>query len=347
MRVAKGSRATAVPSSAAASGSCAILAYVHVTTARNLRRTLAAVLLGAVAGAGCAAPVGPVGVAAVGLQVPVSVDREASAAVPEEIRADGILDIGTDPDAKPMEYFDSAGRLTGVDIQLAQAVAAALDLRPLFVLEAFTALESGVRAGRFDLGVAAIAVPPGEVLDTDSVLYLSAGTMLARSVSSDTTLANLCGRPIAALEGSTQLSDLANRSRRCESEGSAAITVVAGQTQEAVTRSVLVGDAEAMIGDSPAMQSSVRSYPGELDLVPGLASPAPLVMLTPAGNGFADVVSDVLDTFIADGTYEAILASGGLTEGGVAQTSVLPAGTPMPPPSRQFVPRVRNPRSPR
>jgi polar amino acid transport system substrate-binding protein len=320
---------------------------VPLATARNLRRLLGVLLLGALPLAGCAAPTGTAGAAAVPLAFPVEADPALAAAVPEEIAADGFLDIGTDPSYRPMEYTDSTGRLTGVDIQLAQAIAATLDLRPIFVLEAFTALESGIRAGRFELGAAAISVQPGESLDTDGVLYLSSGTLLARSVASDATLADLCGRSVAALEGSTQLTALAAQAGTCRADGRAGITVVAGETQEAVTRSVLVGEAEAMVGDSPVVQASVRSYPGELELVDGRADPAPLAMLTPPGDGFAEVVSRVLDGLIADGTYAAILASGGLVEGAVDTTAVLPAGTALPAEPSAQGRRGRNRRSPR
>jgi polar amino acid transport system substrate-binding protein len=322
--------ATAVPSSAAASGTCAILAYVPLVTARNLRRMLAAALPGALLIAGCAAPTAAPGAAAVPLMLPVAVDRELAAAVPAEIAADGILDIGTDPSYRPMEYTDSDGRLTGVDIQLAQALAAMLDLRPVFALEAFTALESGIRAGRFEFGVAATSVHPGDALATDGILYLESGTVLARSVGSDATLWDLCGRSIAALEGSTQLTALSAQSASCRTAGREGITVVAGETQDAVTRSVLVGEAEAFVGDSPVVQAGVRSFAPELELVDGIVDPAPLAMLSPPSTGFADVVSRALDALIADGTYAAILASGGIVEGGVAQTVVLPVATPLP-----------------
>jgi polar amino acid transport system substrate-binding protein len=320
---------------------------VSLATARNLRRLLAGVLLGALPLAGCTAPAVPAGAAAVPLAFPVEVDPALAAAVPEAIAADGFLDIGTDPSYRPMEYTDSLGRLTGVDIQLAQAIAATLDLRPIFVLEAFTALESGIRAGRFELGAAAISVHPGETLETDGVLYLMSGTSLARSVTSDATLSDLCGRSVAALEGSAQLTALADQSGSCRSAGRARITVVAGETQEAVTRSVLVGEAEAMLGDSPAVQASVRSYAGELELVDGLADPAPLAMLAPPGNGFAEVVARALDGLIADGTYADILASGGLVEGAVDSTLVLPAGTARPAAPIPQPRRGRNRRSPR
>lgn len=312
-----------------------------------MRRTLAGTLLGAVMIAGCAPPIAPPGPPTVPLAFPVAVDEELAAAVPAAIAADGILDIGTDPSYRPMEYTDSEGRLTGVDVQLAQAVAATLDLRPAFGFEAFSALASGIRAGRFDLGVAAVSVRPGDSLDVDGVLYLASGTLLARSVGSDAELSELCGRAIAALEGSTQLSRLADLSLQCRASGQPEITLIAGETQDAVTRSVLVGQAEALVGDSPVVQSSVRLNAAELELAAGFDDPAPLAMLTPPGDGFAAVVSQALDNLIADGTYAAILATGGIVEGAVAQTVVLPFGTPLPQQPFASGRRRRNQRSPR
>ena len=110
---------------------------------------------------------------------------------------------------------------------------------------------------------------------------------------------------------------------------------------------MLVGEAEAMVGDSPAVQASVRSYAGELELGDGVVDPAPLAMLAPPGDGFAEVVSRTLDGLIADGTYADILASGGLVEGALDATVVLPAGTALPAAPFARPRRGRNRRSPR
>jgi polar amino acid transport system substrate-binding protein len=280
--------------------------------------------------AACAIPVTTLSAPTVPLPYDVSVDRDLAEAVPDAIASDGVLDIGTDPSYRPMEYTTSEGLLTGVDVQLAQAIAAKLGLRPAFTLEAFNALEPGVRSGRFELAVATLSVGPEESLHTDAVLYLDSGTLMARSRRSTATLDDLCGRAIAALEGSSQLAGLAGQSEQCRAAGAPTITVVAGETAGELTRSVLIGKAEAMVGDSPFIQAGVRRYSTELELVDGVVAPAPLAMPVTGSEGFAEVIATAIDALIEDGTYAAILASGGIVEGAVEQATVLPMGTSPP-----------------
>jgi polar amino acid transport system substrate-binding protein len=295
------------------------------TGVRRLRRGVIAAALAATAS--CNAPVTILSAPTVPLPLEVGIDEQLADAVPEEIADDGVLDIATDPSYRPMEYLTSDGRLTGVDVALAQAIAAKLGLLPVFTLEAFNALEPGVRAGRFELAVAGLSVGAQDSLLTDAVLYLDSGTRLARSNRSDATLQDLCGRSIAALEGSAQLAALAEQSERCRDRGAPGITLVAGQTAAEVTRAVLIGKAEALVGDSPVVQASVRSYSSELQLVDGVVFPAPLAMLVSGPEGFVDLVAAALNALIEDGTYAKILASGGIVEGAVAEATVLPMGT--------------------
>lgn len=296
---------------------------------RRLRRgVIAAAALAATAS--CSAPVTTVSVPTVPLPFEVSTDRELADAVPEDIAGDALLDIATDPSYRPMEFTTSDGRLTGVDVGLAQAIAAKLGLRPVFTLEAFNALEPGVRSGRFELAAAGLSVGAEESLLTDAVLYLESGTRMARSNRSDATLGDLCGRAIAALEGSSQLAWLGEQSKQCRGRGAPGITLVAGQSADELTRAVLINRAEALVGDSPVVQASVRSYSTELELAEGVVSPAPLAMLVSGSDGFAELVAAALNALIADGTYATILASGGIVEGAVAAATVLPMGSSPP-----------------
>lgn len=257
--------------------------------------------------------------------------------VPETVAEDGVLRIGTDPSYKPMEYVNGDQQLTGLEIQLVMAVAQKLGLTPWFDPEAFTAVEAGVRADRFELGAAALTVPPGERLTTDAVLYLPSGVRLARHQGSALQLSGMCGARIAALEGSRQLTALGEASERCEAAGSAPIIIVAFLTQEDVTRAVLTRSAEGMVADAPVVQSAVHSYPAELDLAPGEIDPAPFALLAAAGSELSVLVAAAIDELIADGRYDEILAGFGVKQGAAGAAVVLPAGEA----ARQGMPDTR------
>lgn len=305
-------------------GHCAILAYVAFTNLANPRLAIAAGLVVCALGAGCAPTIVP-GVPAAELPFEVRADPDLARQVPEAVAADGLLNIGTDPAYPPMEFIED-GLLHGVDIQLAQAVAAKLGLVASFTMEAFTALEPGVRAGRFELGAAALSLAPGESMSTDAVLYLASGTRLARRAGSGVELTRMCGHPVAALEGSAQVEDLAAESKECEAGGSLPITVLAKEDLSDVTKAVLSGVAHAMVADSPVVQAVTREHAAELELTPDTAFPDSLALLTAPSLG--ELVVAALGELIAEGTYDAILHGNGLTEGAVDAAVLVPAGQP-------------------
>jgi polar amino acid transport system substrate-binding protein len=292
----------------------------------------AAVLAGLVLAA-CAPPAPPPGVPVVPLAHPVRTDEQLAAAVPDRVRQDGRLTIGTDPSFPPMEEVLADGRIAGVDIQLALAIARVLGLQADFRLDAFTAIQPGVRAGRFELGIAALSVAPGQRLSTDAVLYYVAGSQLVRPVGSAASLAALCGLAVGTPEGSVQIEDLAGRSRACSDGGAAPITIVAGETQEDVTADLLAGRTAGMLTDSPVAQVAARTHPGRLELAGPAENPLPYAMLTApseTSGSFALQVLGALNRLIADGTYLAILQEAGIGDGAVDRAVLVRADTAVP-----------------
>lgn len=279
----------------------------------------------AAAVAGCT-PTYRTGPEAVPLQGRVDKVDEIADLVPGRIANDGILDIGTDPSYPPMEFFEPEGdRITGVDIDLALAISAVLDLRPVFALEAFTGLEASVRSRGVELGIAALTVPSTRSLSTDAVIYLRAGTQLAVRTGSAARPNQLCGFAIATLEGSIQVRDLARRSRACVEDGGSPIRVLTYGTQEQVTAAVRESIADGMLADSPVVQWAVVQHPE--DLVPRgrPTNVSPYGILTNANERqFAQAVAAAVDHLIDTGVYEEILLRWGVVEGAVPAAYVVP-----------------------
>jgi cyclohexadienyl dehydratase len=72
-------------------------------------------------------------------------------------RSAGILRIGTAGDYAPFSVA-SEGRLTGADVTLALALAAALDLTPTFIASSWATLLPDLEADRFDIAVGGISI---------------------------------------------------------------------------------------------------------------------------------------------------------------------------------------------
>ena len=279
------------------------------------------------------APSPPDGVPAEPLAHEVRRDDALAQQVPQWVRQDGVLTIGTDPSFPPMEDVLPDGRLTGIDIQLASAIAQTLGLRPAFRLDAFTAIEPGVRAGRFEMGIAALSVAPGQRLSTDAVLYFQAGSQLVRPIGSGVVPDALCGLPVGTPEGSVQIQQLVADSAACIEAGAAPIAIIAGETQEAATRDLLAGRTAALLTDSPVAQVAVREHPEALELAGPAAAPLPYAILVPQAQTAGSLgvpVLNAVNRLIGSSVYTAILDDAGITDGAVPQAVLVRAGIPIP-----------------
>lgn len=302
-------------------GLCDILPYV---------RTLLATVLaaGALLTAGCSAAAPDT--APSGTGVPVT-DPKLAKLVPPSIRDDGLLTIATDPGYPPMEFRSADGRsVEGVDIDLASAVAAVLDLQPEFEDEAFTAIPDTIRTGRYELGIASLTVRRGRSRDTNAVLYFMSGTRLARSPRAvDLTPTTMCGHSIAAVEGSTQVIHLAKASDHCRERGQSAISIQAFSDQTQVTDAVVTGTAQGMLADSPVAADAVSSHPGELELSGPESDPAPFGMLTaPEFPRLARAVKRATQQLMDSGYYDAVLARWSVEDGAIDRAAIVWADDP-------------------
>jgi polar amino acid transport system substrate-binding protein len=118
----------------------------------------------------------------------------------------GVLKVGTTSNSKPYEYIDSSGHLTGFDIDLVDAVAARMGLKPQFVTEDFSALLASVNNRQFDMAAAAIAVTKAreQLVDfSDGYLVGYLGVMTLPS-SGITSKASLAGKRVAVVQGTIE-----------------------------------------------------------------------------------------------------------------------------------------------
>ncbi len=299
---------------------CAMLA--HVAEAGIRARFTAAVTVAlavvAVTTSGCASGPGPEPEGPEQGEVPA-----IARLVPPAIAADGVLVVGTDPSYPPMEFMDREG-LAGADIDLANAVAEVLGLSVRFEKEAFTALVDGVRTDRIEMAVSALTLDKGESARADAVVYFNSADQVVAS-RSDPGLrpGNMCGRTVAALEGSTQVRTLSGISRQCREAGSPPIVIEALSDQDQVTRAVLTDRVSGMLTDIPVATHVVAQNPRRLRLSGRPFDRAPFGMLTPPqAPDMARAVEGAVQQLIDDGRYERILRKWNVARGGVERASI-------------------------
>lgn len=240
--------------------------------------------------------------------------------VPDAIKSDGKLVIGTDASYPPNENVDPATqKIVGWDVELATAVAAKLGLKVEFQNAGFDTILPGIQSGKYELGVSSFTDTKEREQVVDFVTYYSAGTSWAalsgnpKNVFPD----QACGRKIGVQQGTVQVDDLKARSKKCTDAGKPAIESVVRKQQTEVNNDLVAGKTDAMLADSPIVGDAAKKT-GKLSIIGQIYDTAPYGFAVGKNSGtMKDAVLAAVKALIADGTYKKILTGAGVESGAI------------------------------
>jgi polar amino acid transport system substrate-binding protein len=255
-----------------------------------------------------------------------TVDATLAAKVPDAIKSDGKIVVGTDSTYAPSEFLAEDGKtIQGFDVDLFNAVAAKLGLTAQFVTAPFDNIIPSVGSGKYEIGVSSFTVNTDRKKTVDMVSYFQAGTQWASKTGVTIDPDNACGKKIAVQKGTVQVDDLEARSKKCTDAGKPKITIDQYQAQSAATAAVVSGKEDAMLADSPVTAYAVKQTNEQLQLVGDIYDSAPYGYVVKKGQGeFAQALADALAACIADGTYTAALQKWGVEAGAITDPGVNP-----------------------
>lgn len=256
-----------------------------------------------------------------------TVDAALAAKVPDAIKSDGVIKVGTDSTYAPNEFLAEDGKtIQGFDIDLFNVVAAKLGLKAEYESAAFDALIPAVQSGKYEIGVSSFTVNKERMKTADMVSYFSAGTQWGAKTGSGIDPDNACGKKVAVQKATVQVDDLTARSKKCTDAGKAKITIEQYQSQADATAAVVSSKVDAMLADSPVVAYAVKQTNGQLELVGEIYDSAPYGYVVKKDQGeFAQALADALKAAIADGSYTAALTKWGVEAGGITDPAVNPA----------------------
>lgn len=228
----------------------------------------------------------------------------ASAPVLDRIVERGELRVGMTGDQPPLNIKSKSGSLIGLEADLAQVLASAMEVEAKFVVKPFGELLGALKSGEIDMVMSGMTITPKRNLDVafvgpyvvsgKSILTKSA-TLAAADETGDINLENVS---LVALEGST--------SQRFVEEMLPKAKLTKSKTNTDAVRMVLEGQADAMVADMETCLIAVLRYP-EADLAT-LAVP-----LTLEPIGIAVPPNDPLFLNLVQ-NYLAMLDGAGLLE---------------------------------
>ncbi|PMR58296.1 ABC transporter substrate-binding protein [Verrucosispora sp. ts21] len=261
-----------------------------------------------------------------GPSVSAAPDNDLAAKVPDTIKADGVIKVGTDATYAPAEFLDTDGStVIGFDVELFNAVAQKLGLKAEYESAPFDAILPAVQSGKYEIGVSSFTINAERLQSVNMVSYFSAGTQWATKTGNPAQVDpdNACGKKIAVQVGTVQLDDITARSKACTDAGKPEITIDQYQAQSDATAAVVSGKNDAMLADSPVGAYAVKQSNGQLEVLGDIYESAPYGYAVPKDQtAFAEVLKEAVQAVIADGSYKAALEKWGV-EGGAITTSEL------------------------
>jgi polar amino acid transport system substrate-binding protein len=217
----------------------------------------------------------------------------------EEIKADGKIIIASEGAFPPFNFFQGP-KLSGFEIDVAEALAKKLGVAIEWRALSFDALLAGLRQDRWDLVIASFGITPerAKAVTFTDPHYCSGGVIVAKDPAIK-AVADMAGKTVAVQTGTTYLENVKKLSgvgevKNFPKDTDARAALMAGRVQVWVTDKFVAKQAlEADPGAGLKM--------GDFVFVEKIAS------AVKKGNGSLEAAyNKALAEILADGTYEAI-----------------------------------------
>jgi polar amino acid transport system substrate-binding protein len=259
----------------------------------------------------------------------VSADQALADRVPENVKSDGTIAVGSDTTYAPSEFIAEDGTtIVGFDVDLFTLVAQKLGLEAKFETAPFDSIIAGVGSQKYEVGVSSFTINPERLAQANMVSYYSAGTQWATKAGNpeDVDPDNACGLNIAVQKATVQVDDITARSDKCVADGKPEITIDQYEGQDEVTAAVVSGKDVAELADSPVVAYAVQQTNGQLDQIGVVYDSAPYgYVIAKDQTDFAQVIADAVQALIADGTYQQVLEKWGVQAGAIDTPTVNPS----------------------
>ncbi|GAA2868779.1 ABC transporter substrate-binding protein [Streptosporangium fragile] len=242
--------------------------------------------------------------------------------VPEAVRKTGELRMATSEGYPPMEmYKPGTQELTGVDPDLATAIAGKLGLKATVTNAAFDGLLPGLQAGRWDVVMSSMSDTEERRAAVDFVDYFNAGGAIMVKKGNPEGVKNLqdlCGRTVVLAKGSSNLAIGQRQDEKCAEK----MKILQSEDAPTGLLSIDSGRAVATIVDSPVAAMYAKET-GKYDVLPEQYDAGPWgIAIDRRNTGLRDAVAKAMQELMADGGYKAILEKYGVGANAVSEVMV-------------------------
>ena len=253
---------------------------------------------------------------------PAAVPR-IEAMVPEQIAADGVIVIGTNPPFAPAEFRDSQGNIIGFDIDLARAVASVMGLELEINDLDFSLILPAVSGNTVDFGASGFTDNEERRKNYDFVNYLNAGIQWAGAPEANINPDDACGLTVAVQRTTvSDTEDVTKRSEKCVAEGKPAIKKQTYESSDLAANAVILGKADAFSADSPVTAWAILRSEERITAKGDIFDADHYGWPVKKGSDLAPALAAALQHLIDTGDYQRIMDQWGLTEGQVSAAMI-------------------------
>lgn len=281
----------------------------------------------AAAPAGAAGPAGTAAIPTTDVVSGVKRNKAAADLLPASVRSSGTLNIassvGTPPGAT---YLEDGTTLAGTDIDIADAAARALGLKPKREVAAFEAILPALGSGKYDVGTGNFGVTDERRRTIDFVTYLNDGQGFAvrddSKLKKVTDLTQLCGLTVGTAAGTTFEVTLEENRHRCAEAGKKPYDVKTYSDLAAVWSSLQQGRTGVVMSTINGLRYAVKQQEGVrfLNEFKRLDVGFAFKKGTPLAPAFRAAVNSLK----ADGTYGRILKKWGIGASAIKTSQISP-----------------------
>lgn len=219
----------------------------------------------------------------------------------KQVKAAGVLTIGTEGTYSPFSFHDNSGNLTGFDVELAQEVAKRLGVKAEFKETQWDAMFAGLDAKRFDMIANEVGIRPDRQAKYDfSTPYITSAAVLITAKDNNKV------KSFNDIKGLNSAQSLTSNFADLAKKYGAKIVGVDGfeQSIELLAQKRV----DVTINDKIAFLDYTKQQP---DAPVKIAATSPDAsqsgfMFRKGSNTLVDAVNKALKDMIADGTYKKI-----------------------------------------
>jgi polar amino acid transport system substrate-binding protein len=217
----------------------------------------------------------------------------------EEIKADGKIIIATEGAFPPFNFFQGP-KLSGFEIDLAEALAQKLGVAIEWRALSFDALLAGLRQDRWDLVIASFGITPerAKAVTFTDPHYCSGGVIVAKDPAIK-TVKDMAGKTVAVQTGTTYLENV----KKLPGVGE-----VKNFPKDTDARAALMaGRVQVWVSDKFVAKGALAADPGAGLKMGDFVFVEKIASAIKKGNGSLEAAyNQALAALMADGTYEAI-----------------------------------------